>query len=91
MLRISKKLIPVAAALTIGFAGVACDIDQTQAGEMPDVDVDVDPGSMPEYDVDVADVDVGTTEDTVVITRPTVDVNMPEDTLDVDSEDDGGN
>jgi hypothetical protein len=57
----------------------ACDIDQTEAGEMPEVDVDVRGGELPEYDVDAPEVEVGTTEDTVVIERPTVDVDPPVD------------
>ncbi len=74
-----KKIASVGVALTIGIAVSACDIDQTQAGELPDVDVDVDAGQLPRYDVDVADVDVGTTQDTIVIERPTVKVKMPDD------------
>lgn len=67
--------------LTLASAAlVACDIDQTEEGALPDVDVDVEAGALPEYDVDVADVDVGTTLDTVVVERPTVDVRMPDDT-----------
>lgn len=64
-------------ALTVG----ACDIDQTRDGEMPDVDVDVRGGQLPQYDVDGPDVDVSTTEDTIVVKRPKVDVKLPDDTL----------
>lgn len=66
----------------IGLSVGACDIDQTEEGELPDVDVEA--GEMPAYDVDVADVDVGTVQDTVVIDKPVIDVDMPDDdTLDL--------
>lgn len=35
--------------------------------------------------MDAADVDVGTERDTVIIERPTVDVDMPEDTIEGDT------
>lgn len=57
----------------------ACDIDQTEEGEMPDVDVSVEDGNMPEYDVDGPEVEVGTQQDTVIVETPTVDVDLPED------------
>ena len=63
----------VIAAATFGLA--ACDVDQTEEGAMPDVDVEG--GNMPEFDVETADVDVGTEETTVEV--PTVDVDMPDD------------
>jgi hypothetical protein len=60
------------APLAIGLA--ACDVDQTQEGEMPEVVVTG--GQMPEYDVETADVDVGTEEKTVEV--PDVDITMPD-------------
>ncbi len=81
-MKTSKKFMLSAAivsAMTLG----ACDIDKTQDGSMPDIDVDVSGGELPEYDVDVADVSVGSTEDTIIVTRPTVDVKMPDDTTDM--------
>lgn len=61
----------------------ACDIDQTEEGELPDVDVDVSEGQLPEYDVEGPDVDVGTVTDTVIIETPTVDIDLPDDTTDI--------
>lgn len=80
-------LIAITAALT-----GACDVDQTQAGALPDVDVEVDAdaGALPEYDVDWMDVDIGTTEKTIEVPKlvvvmeeetvsvPVIDVNMPD-------------
>lgn len=58
------------AALALPLA--ACSVEQTEEGEMPDVDIDADAGSLPEYDVDTPDVEVGTTEETVEV--PTISV-----------------
>lgn len=55
-------------AAALGLA--ACDVEQTEEGEMPEVNVEG--GNMPEYDVDAADVDVEMEERTVEV--PTVDV-----------------
>ena len=63
----------VLTAATLGLA--ACDVDQTEEAELPDVDVEG--GNMPEFDVETADVDVGSEEVTVDV--PTVDVDMPDD------------
>jgi len=60
------------APLAIGLA--ACDVDQTQEGDMPEVEVTG--GQMPEYDVETADIDVGTEEKTVEV--PDVDITMPD-------------
>ena len=58
---------------TLGLA--ACDVDQTEEAELPDVDVEG--GNMPEFDVETADVDVGS--ETMEVEVPTVDVDMPDD------------
>ncbi|MCP9336986.1 hypothetical protein [Stutzerimonas xanthomarina] len=69
-----KWLIPGAVLLTtLGMAG--CDVEKTEEGSLPDVEVEG--GNMPEYDVDAPEVDVGSKEK--VITVPDVDVTMPED------------
>lgn len=60
------------AALVPAFAMFlgACEVRQTEEGDMPDVDVEG--GQLPEYDVDAAPVRVGTDTQTVVV--PDVDV-----------------
>lgn len=70
-----KKIITTAIALTATFGLAACDVDQTEEGEMPEVEVR--DGNLPEFDVETADVDVGTEETTVEV--PTLDVEMPDD------------
>ncbi len=68
-----RRILTILAVPAVALAFAACDVDQTQEGELPDVDVEE--GQMPEFDVEGPDVDVG--QDTVVV--PTVDVDVPED------------
>lgn len=69
-----RWLIPGAVLLAaLGLAG--CDVEKTEEGKLPDVDVEG--GNMPKYDVDAPEVDVGTKEKTVTV--PDVDVTMPDD------------
>ena len=58
-------------APVLAFGLAACTVDQTDDGEMPDVDVEA--GELPEYDVDAADVDVNM--DTATVRVPDVDIN----------------
>lgn len=70
----SRRLIgPLAALVTLGL--VACEVEQTEEGAMPDVKVR--DGQLPEYDVDAPDVEVKTEERTVTV--PTVDVQSKEE------------
>ena len=69
-----KKLAAVALIATASFGLAACDVEQTEEGEMPDVNVEG--GNLPEYDVDTGDVDVDTGTETVEV--PTVDVDVEE-------------
>ena len=55
----------------------ACDVDQTQEGELPDVDVNTTGGQLPEYNVEGPEVSVGTENQVVEV--PTVDVDLPDD------------
>lgn len=61
-------------AVTLAFGMVGCDIEQTEEGELPEVEVEG--GNMPEYDVDTADVDIEA--ETEVITVPDVDIEPPD-------------
>jgi hypothetical protein len=71
----SAPLVLMFALLSVFATG--CRVQQTEEGEMPDVDVQAEGGKLPEYDVDAADVDVKTEERTVKV--PDVDVTMPEE------------
>jgi hypothetical protein len=69
----NKKLLTLLIAPLFAFGMTACDVDQTEEGEMPEVEVQE--GELPAYDVDAADVEV--TEDTITV--PDVDVTAPEE------------
>lgn len=75
-----KSLIPLSMALVIVPLG-ACSVEQEEAGSLPDVDVEVEPGNLPEYDIQGPDVDIGVTERTVTV--PKVVVVQEEETVEV--------
>ena len=56
----------------------ACDVDQTQEGEAPEIDVQAEAGELPEYDVQPADVDVSTGTEEVEVPTLDVDVGTPD-------------
>lgn len=70
----TRKFLSLLIAPAMAFGLAACDVDQTEEGELPDVEVEG--GQVPEYDVDAADVEVGTDTQTVVV--PDVDVESPD-------------
>lgn len=86
-----KNLLFAGISLFFALAVISCDVDQTQEGEMPEVDVDVEEGRLPAFDIDWADVDVKTTTRMVKIPKvrvvmeeeeievPVIDVNMPDE------------
>lgn len=68
--------------LTIGAAVFllgACDVDQVDDGEMPEIDVEAEEGELPEYDVDAPEVDVRSDTDTVIVEHPEVDIQPAEE------------
>ena len=72
----SKKLLTLLIAPLFAVGLAACDVDQTEEGAMPEVDVQE--GELPSYDVQPAEVEV--TEDTVTV--PDIDVNDPDEPTD---------
>ena len=66
----TRKFLTLIMAPLFAVGIAACDVDQTEEGSLPDVDVEG--GQVPEYDVDAADVDIST--DTQTIVTPNVDV-----------------
>ena len=78
-------------AALVAFGFTACDVDQTQEGEMPEVDVAVEEGEMPAYDVDWAEVEVQTRTEIVEVPKvkvvreteavevPYIDLDWPEE------------
>ncbi|MDH5823705.1 hypothetical protein QFW77_11975 [Luteimonas sp. RD2P54] len=85
------KSTALVAALGAALSLAACQVEKTQEGEMPDVDVETTGGQLPAYDVETADVEVGTRTETVEVPEvdvtteqreievPDVDVTMPEE------------
>ncbi|MEQ9371544.1 MAG: hypothetical protein RIG63_21325 [Coleofasciculus chthonoplastes F3-SA18-01] len=69
-------LLPLALLLVVS---TGCRVEKEQAGEKPDVDVNVDPGKLPEYKVEGPEVDVGTQEKTITV--PDVEVTQEEKTI----------
>jgi hypothetical protein len=87
-------------AAAVGIAAVAAaavymiDIDQTQEGALPDVDIAVEGGQLPEFDAEVGTVSLGETQvevetpevkvitNTETITVPTLSVDAPGDAND---------
>lgn len=65
-----RKILAIATVAAASFGLAACDVEQTQEGEMPEVSVEG--GQMPEYNVDTADVELRTEERTVEV--PVLDI-----------------
>lgn len=63
--------------LLVVFGIYMIDVDVTDEGALPDVDVNVEAGEMPEVDVETGDIETGTEEVTVEV--PTVDIESPEE------------
>ncbi len=63
------------------FFTYSCDIDKTEEGEAPKLDVDFSPGEAPKYDIDWAEVNVKKTTKTVEV--PEVRVVMVEKEVEV--------
>ncbi|WNZ25607.1 hypothetical protein HJG54_24060 [Leptolyngbya sp. NK1-12] len=76
----SRKLLSFALVLSL-IPLASCRVEQEQAGELPDVDVSVEPGQLPQYDIQGPDVNVGVTERTVTV--PKVVVVQEEQTVQV--------
>lgn len=69
-----NKLIAMLCLSILVLPLAACSVEQTEEGELPEVEVEG--GNMPEYDVDAADVEVGTEERTITV--PDIDIEPPE-------------
>lgn len=54
-----------------------CNVEKTEEGKLPDVDVKADAGELPKYEVETPEVEVGTK--TVEVEVPTATVEMPDD------------
>ncbi len=87
----SLILVAILAVIVVAVGFYMVDVDVTDEGSLPDVDVSAEGGEMPEVDADVGsvefgseteqvqvpDVDVSVDSETVDVERPTVDVEPP--------------
>lgn len=64
-----RKIFAALLVPAVAFGIGACSVEQTEEGELPDVEG----GNLPEYDVDAPDVDVNM--DSVTVPVPDIDVN----------------
>ena len=71
-----RKTFAILAASGLALGLPACDVDQTEAGDAPAVEVEG--GELPEYDVEPANVDVSTGTTTVEVPTADVDVSVPD-------------
>jgi hypothetical protein len=69
------------AAVVIAGAIYLIDIDQTQEGSLPDVDVSVEGGELPKFDAEVGSIEM--TEEEVTVEVPKVEVTSEEETVTV--------
>ena len=73
----------IVAVIAIAFGVYMIDIDQTEEGSLPDVDVSMEGGNMPEFDAEVGEIETGTEEVTLEV--PTIDIQSPEEAAAEDS------
>lgn len=76
-----KKFTAIASAAIASITLAACDVQQTEEGEMPDVDMSVEEGNMPEFEVDGPEITTGTT--TTEVEVPEVNVTTDTKTVEV--------
>lgn len=86
-------LVVVAVLAVLAYALGLFNVDASGDLEAPNVDVAVEGGEMPDMQVETADIDVGSTTETV--TMPEVDVSTTEEevklpTIDIDPANDDG-
>lgn len=89
----TRKLILalVPAVVAMGLAACDVDVDKTQSGSLPDVDVKGDAGKLPGYDVDVRKTEEGRAPDIDVDAKgetklPSYDVDVKTPDVDVSTE-----
>ena len=74
-----KKFLSILAAPALVMGLWGCDVEQTEEGQMPDVQVEG--GNLPEYDVDGPDVDVSSRP--AEVTVPDIDISTERQTIQV--------
>ena len=87
----TKKVAAAAASATALLLLAGCDVEQTQEGELPDINVDADSGQLPEFEqtqeAEAPDVDVDVADGGQLpeydIDAPDIDVGTREEQVDV--------
>ena len=69
-------LIKLAAMATLAVAAAGCQVNKTQEGKLPDVQVKTTDGQLPHYNVEGPDVKVDSKTETVKV--PTIKVTTPD-------------
>ncbi len=77
-----ERLSQIGLTVIAAAAFASCEVEQTEEGEMPKVDVQG--GKLPKFDVDAPDVDVTMKKKTIEVTVPDVDVTPAKDNNDGD-------
>ena len=72
---IQANKIRIALIILSAFVIAGCDVEQTQEGQLPEVEVKG--GQLPKFDVKTPEVEVGTK--TIEVQVPDVDVKMPDE------------
>lgn len=65
MNKLTGKFAVLTLALGSAFALAACNVEESQEGELPDVDVEATGGQVPEYDVETPEVNTQPVDDMV--------------------------
>lgn len=73
----TKNAFFIAASASLVLALAGCNVEKTQEGELPNVEVKADGGQLPKYDVETPEVELGTKK--VEVEVPTATVEMPDD------------
>ncbi|SFS21229.1 hypothetical protein [Yoonia litorea] len=82
-MKVMPVIAVIVAAIAIGFGVYMVDVDQTEEGSLPEVDLSVEGGNMPEFDAEVGDIETGTEEVTMEV--PTIELESPEEAASDDS------
>ena len=89
-------IVAVVAAVAIWLGVVLIDVEQTAETQLPEVDINVEPGQMPAFEAEVGsielteqdvevtvpEVEIGTTQE--IVTLPDIEINRPDEAEDAE-------
>lgn len=76
-MKVISVIAAVIAVVAIGFGVYMVNIDQTEEGSLPNVELSVEGGNLPELEAEVGDIETGTRDVTIEV--PTLDIQSPEE------------